>query len=198
MELEFKTERDFMSFREELRKRLMGREIIKIEKFDFIPSAVMILIMNKGNKAHVFLTKRTSNVRTHKGDVSFPGGAIDKEDKDAEAAALRETCEEAGISQDRIEMLGQFDDFFSITGFHVSTFVGIIDYPYKYEINRDEIETCLEAPLSMFYNREYDRIENYEFQGKDIEVYYYSYDGFVIWGLTARILTDFGHRVLKD
>lgn len=198
MNLKFGTEKEFIEFKDELKKRLRNREIVEMDKPGFIPSAVMILLMNKDNEAHVFLTKRTESVGTHKGEVSFPGGAIEPEDRDAQAAALRETYEEAGIVPGDIEVLGRFDDFFSIAGFHVSTFIGIIDYPCNYKINKAEIDAFLEAPLSIFYNREFDRTEIYEFQGRDIEVYYYSYTGFIIWGLTARILTELGQRVLKD
>lgn len=198
MDLKFRTEKDFSAFKDILRQRLSGREIKRIHAPEFIPSAVMILFMNKDNGLHVFLTKRTDKVATHKGDVSFPGGSIDEGDEDATAAALRETYEEAGISPDDIEIIGRFDEYYSITGFHVSTFVGAIDYPYKYKVNTGEIETCFEAPISIFYNKEYDRIEDFEFYHKDMKVYYYSYKGFTIWGLTARILTDLAENVLKD
>ena len=198
MDLKFRTNEDFRAFKDILRKRLTSREIKGVHVPDFIPSAVMILFMNRDNEAHVFLTKRTNKVATHKGDVSFPGGSIDEGDEDAMAAAFRETYEEAGILSDDIEMIGRFDEYYSVSGFHVSTFVGIIDYPYQYKINTAEIETCFEAPLSIFYNKEYDRIENFESYHKDMKVYYYSYKGFTIWGLTARILTDFAEKILKD
>ncbi len=198
MYLKFNTEDDFKDFRIEIKDRLKQREISKIDFPELTNAAVMMLIMNKGGEAHVFLTKRTNKVATHKGQMSFPGGKIDDEDKDELGAALRETCEEAGISHGDIEVLGQFDDFFSVEGFHVCTFIGTIDYPYEYIINKDEIDDYVEVPLSIFHNREYDRIEDYHFNGKDIKVYYYSFNGFIIWGLTARILTEFANKVLQD
>ncbi len=198
MNLKFSTKEDFSAFKDLIKQRLSGRGIHRVRKPGLNPSAVMILIMNKGNEAHVFLTKRTDSVATHKGDVSFPGGSIDEGDSDAKAAALRETYEEAGISPDRIEIIGQFDEYYSVTGFHVSTIVGIIDYPYQYKINTAEIEACFDAPLSIFYNKEYDRIESFEFNNRNIQVYYYSYEGFTIWGMTARILTEFAEKVLRD
>ena len=95
----------------------------------------MILIMNKDGKAHVFLTKRTDKVGTHKGHVSFPGGGIEDGDENIMDTAIRETFEETGIAPEDIDVIGQFDEFFSIGGFHVSTFVGAIKYPYMYTIN---------------------------------------------------------------
>ena len=198
MNLKFSTQEDFLTFKAILKQRLSSFEIKRVHVSDFIPSAVMILFMNKDNEAQVFLTKRTNKVATHKGEVSFPGGRIDEGDEDAMAASFRETFEEAGILSEDIEIIGRFDEYYSVMGFHVSTFVGIIDYPYDYKINTAEIETTFEAPLSIFYNKEYDRIEDFEFYHKDMKVYYYLYKGFTIWGLTARILTEFAEKILKD
>ncbi len=198
MNLQFKTKEDFKDFKIEIKKRLEARKTVKVEMPELTQASVMMLIMNKDGEAHVFLTRRTNKVATHKGQVSFPGGKIDEEDKDELAAALRETCEEAGISSGDIEILGQFDDFFSVEGFHVCTFIGSIDYPCEYKINKDEIDDYIEAPLSIFYNKEYDKIEDFHFKGKDIRVYYYSFKDFIIWGLTARILTEFADKILMD
>lgn len=198
MDLQFKTEEDFGNFNNSLKKRLEEREISRVDIPEFKRSAVMILIMNKGGKAHVFLTKRTDKVGTHKGHVSLPGGRFEREDENIMRTAIRETFEEVGIAPDDIDIIGQFDEFFSIGGFHVSTFVGSVDYPYQYKINEEEIEDCLEVPLSIFYDKEYDKIEHFQFRGEKMDVYYYYYNSFTIWGLTARILTDFADKVLKD
>jgi hypothetical protein len=79
----------------------------------------------------------------------------------------------------------------------VNTFVGSINYPYNYTINRNEITDIFEVPLSIFYNKEYDKVEYYREQDKDIAVYYYNFNSYLIWGLTARILTEFASKVLN-
>lgn len=198
MNLRFETEQDFASFKKEIRKRLTQRERSRISIPEYRASAVAILIMNKDNEAHVFLTKRTNTVGTHKGEVSFPGGSYEESDRDITGTALRETWEEAGIKPGDVEVLGEFDEYFSLRRFHVSTIVGAINYPYIYNVNRDEIEACLEAPLSMFRDGKYDRFDDMEYDGRSFRVYYYSYNGFSIWGLTARILTEFGRKILMD
>ncbi len=197
MNLHFNTEEDFIKIKKELKERLKKREKLKKEKPDFMPSAVLILLINKDNELHVFLTKRTNKVRTHKGQVSFPGGAREENDKDILETALRETYEETGIKPDDIEILGEFDEYLSITNYHVSVFVGAIRYPYIYNINTHEIDDYFEAPISMFCDKKYDRLEHYKEDGRELEVYYYSYKGFVIWGLTAKILTEFAERVIN-
>ena len=198
MKMNFETEDDFSAFKQELRKRLAERKVKGVEGPGFSYAAVMMLLMNKDGAAHVLLTQRTESVSTHKGQVSFPGGRVDEDDEDLLAAAYRETEEEVGIGRDRIEYIGSFDEYVSMAGFHVRSFIGAIEYPYEHSINRREIESHFEAPLSLFVNREYDRSEVTHFQGTDHQVYYYYYNGYEIWGLTARILTDFGDEVCGD
>jgi 8-oxo-dGTP pyrophosphatase MutT (NUDIX family) len=198
MKMSFAVPADFEDFKEDLRGRLAARAVREIDEGSLRHASVMMLIMNKDNAPHVLLTRRTESVSSHKGQVSFPGGGIDEGDEDSLAAAYRETEEEVGIRRDRIEYLGRFDDYLSIAGFHVACHVGAVEYPYECAPNRNETESCFEAPLSMFVNAEYDRYELVNWQGRDYRVFYYHYGGYEIWGMTARILTDFGARICKD
>lgn len=196
MNIDFNTDKEYADFLNIIKQRLASRDKIKTVKTGTRPAAVMMLLMNKNNEANVFLTKRTNTVRTHKGQVSFPGGAWEKGDKNLLETALRETYEETGIKPDDVKVIGEFDEFISISDFHVSTFVGSISYPYEYRINSYEIEEYLEAPLSIFYKKEYNKIEYYQYNNENIANYYYNYMNFSIWGLTARILTLFANSIL--
>lgn len=198
MKMRFNSGAEFEEFKEELRRRLASRPNRELEETGLKHSAVMVLLMNKGGAAHVLLTRRTDTVSTHKGQVAFPGGGMDDHDDDYRAIAYRETFEEVGIPRDRIEYLGRFDDYVSISGFHVTCFIGAVGYPYEYRINPDEIESHFEAPLAMFVEQKFDRAEIYNFGGKDYRVFYYYHEGYEIWGLTARILTDFGEKICRD
>jgi 8-oxo-dGTP pyrophosphatase MutT (NUDIX family) len=161
-------------------------------------SAVMMLLMNRDGAPHVLLTRRTESVSTHKGQVSFPGGAVEPDDGDYLSAAYRETFEEVGIGRDAIEYIGQFDDYVTISGFHVACFIGAVEFPCAYSLNANEIESHIEAPLAMFVNQDFDRYEIHNVGGRDYRVFYYRYEGYEIWGLTARILTDFGEKICRD
>jgi 8-oxo-dGTP pyrophosphatase MutT (NUDIX family) len=198
MDLYFNTEDSYTKFKAELKERLSKRNKLKKVNPDFMPSAVFILLMNKDNEVHVFLTKRTDKVRTHKGQVSFPGGAREESDKTMLETALRETYEETGIRSEDIEFLGEFDEYLSISSYHVSTFVGSVKYPYVFDININthEIAEYFEAPISLFYDKKYDRVEQYREGNKELEVYYYSYKQFTIWGLTAKMLTEFASEII--
>ncbi|MBN2159952.1 MAG: CoA pyrophosphatase [Spirochaetes bacterium] len=198
MKMSFDGNADFAAFKEELRKRLASRASRDLGQSGLRHSAVMMLIMDKGGAPHVVLTRRTDSVSSHKGQVSFPGGAVDADDGDFLSAAYRETEEEIGVGRDSIEYIGQFDDYVSISGYHVTCFVGAVAYPCCYTPNTSETESVFEAPLSIFVNKDFDRTEIVNYLGKEYRVFYYLHEGYLIWGLTARILTDFGEKICRD
>jgi 8-oxo-dGTP pyrophosphatase MutT (NUDIX family) len=191
-----RSDKEFGEFKELLRSRLTAREPRALVFPGYAPAAVFILFMNKDGEPHVLLTRRTDKVKTHKGQMALPGGGRDETDADILATAYRETLEEVGIPGEKIEYLGQFDDFISISGFLVSTFVGAVEYPVEYTFSEDEIDDYLEVPISIFVERRHSRIEYFTFENKTFKVYYYHYHDFEIWGLTARILTDFAEIIL--
>ena len=197
MKMHFTNEYNFEDFKQDLRQRLEEWAPRSLEEENLRPSAVKMLLMSKDDEVHVLLTNRSDKVSTHKGQISFPGGAYDEGDEDIRFTAYRETFEEVGIPENDIEYIGQFDDYVSVFGHHVSCFVGALEYPYDYSFNRDEIDDFVEAPLSMFVDMAYERTECYNHQGRDVTVYYYYYGGQEIWGLTARILTDFGQKIIR-
>ena len=198
MKMLLEKEGDFTAFKEELKKRLLNREVRDLSASGLKQASVMMLFMNRDEQVHVLLTRRTNTLATHRGQVAFPGGRVDAGDEDRLAAAFRETEEEVGISRDRIEYLGRFDDYVSIAGYHVFSFAGAIEYPYEYSLNYNEAESCFDAPLSMFVEQAYDRYEIFNYMGNNYRVFYYYYKDYEIWGLTARILTDFGEKICRD
>ncbi len=197
MNMQFSIANDFNVFKKFISDALSSRKKRSINFPEYKKSAVMILFMEKEGSPHVVLTLRTDKVSTHKGQVSFPGGGYDSSDKDFLETALRETMEEVGISPEDIEILGEFDEYISIMGFHVYVFVGALGKIPEYVVCKDEIDEMLEVPFSLFYNEEYTKCEKINHQGKDYDVYYYDYGKATIWGLTARILTDFSRKIFK-
>jgi len=198
MNMQFTSANDFNAFKKYITGTLSSRKKRSIDFPEYRKSAVMILFMEKDESPHVVLTLRTDKVSTHKGQVSFPGGGYDSSDKDFLDTALRETMEEVGIKAGDIEVLGEFDEYISIMGFHVYVFVGALDRIPEYVVSKDEIDEMLEVPFSLFYNEEYTRCEKINHQGRDYDVYFYDYGKATIWGMTARILTDFSRKVFKE
>jgi 8-oxo-dGTP pyrophosphatase MutT (NUDIX family) len=197
MKMSLENGADFAAFKEGLKGRLAARAVRDLSATGLKQASVMMLFMNKDGAVHVLLTRRTDTLTTHSGQVAFPGGRVDSGEEQL-AAAYRETEEEVGISRDRIEYLGRFDDYVSIAGFHVFCFAGAVEYPYELVPNSNEIESCFEAPLSLFVDQAFDRYEVFNYRGSDYRVFYYYYNNYEIWGLTARILTDFGEKICRD
>jgi len=196
-EILFSSDKDFNDFAEKIKLKLNSREKRICTSLEYRKASVLILLVNKNSAPHVILTLRTDSVSTHKGDVSFPGGTIDAEDENSLFTALRETDEEIGIPPEKIRILGEFDEYISLAGFHVNVFAGTADYPLKYNLSEDEIDSILEVPLSCFCNDGYYKCDKFEHKGEEVCVYYYDYCGTTIWGMTARILTDFAGIALK-
>lgn len=198
MKLNFDSTYSFEDFKKEITNKLSSRNKRSIDFPDFRKSAVLMLFLEKNNSPHVVLTLRSDKVSTHKGQVAFPGGSHDEDDKDFLETALRETYEEIGLHQSLIEILGEYDEYISIMGFHVYVFVGALKDIPEYNICEDEIAELIEVPFSLFYNEEYTKTERVLYDGNEYDVYYYDYNGITIWGMTARILTDFSRNVCKS
>ena len=152
-------------------------------------AAVLLLLFERGGEPWVVLTRRTETVRSHKGEISFPGGAKDPEDADLWATAVRESAEELGVSSGQIRMLGALDDYptFS-TGYIVSAFVAALT-PGGYSPSEHEIAEVIEVPLGALARN--GRVEVWEREGIRYPMHIFEVDGHYVWGVTAFILRRF-------
>ncbi len=158
-------------------------------------SGVLLLLFMKNNEPHGIFTKRTRNLKKHKGEISLPGGGMEEGDKSVLDTAFRETEEEIALNRSKINILGELDDLFTISGYIITPFVGYFEYPYKFKINQDEVEELIEVPLSVFQNTNNFREENWGYGGDQYPVYYYEYNSgkktYIIWGATGYIMNGF-------
>lgn len=152
------------------------------------PAAVTVPLFLKGEEWHVLLTRRTQEVRHHKGEISFPGGAADLQDASLLETALRETEEEVGIHRENVGVLGELDDIQTMSRFRISPFVITFPYPYPFQVCRAEIEELLEIPLGRLQSDARLVEKTAEYEGLRAKVYYYYFRDVVIWGATAKIL----------
>jgi 8-oxo-dGTP pyrophosphatase MutT (NUDIX family) len=141
----------------------------------------------------LLFTKRTSRVGSHKGQISFPGGVVDDEDKNFRETALREADEEIGLRRDDVTILGRIDDMQTkSTDFIVHPFVGLIPHPYDFKINPREVEKIVKVPLDVFFSHDSPhKREEAEFNGFIYPGTAWEYQDEVIWGATARIMVNF-------
>ena len=180
-----------------VREKLSDHDPVILPNTTITRAAVLILLLNKNEIPHILFTKRTDSVETHKGQVSFPGGAWDKTDKSLQETAVRETFEEVGILPKYIHHLGQLDDFFTVTDFIVSPFAGFMTEQVDYVINEAEVAEVLEVPLSLFLQKSYFEVKKWEHRGQYYDVYFYYYGNQVIWGATAFMLNRFIDTVFE-
>ena len=174
-----------------LKQALQHRVAQKICDSSLMPAAVMILLYSKDGEYCVLLNKRSQEVEHHKGEISFPGGARDPEDRDFLDTALRETEEEMGIQRSDITVLGQLDDIVTRTNFGVRVYVGTIPYPYPFDPSPIEIAEVLEVPYSSLVNSANVRHETRLVEGKAVSVRSYAYNEHLVFGATAKILEQF-------
>ena len=154
-------------------------------------AGVLVLCSSRGGSDSLILTKRTSRVEHHKGEISFPGGSRDLGDADIIATALRETHEEIGISPDDIDVLGCLDQDSTRTGYLISPVVGNLKGDSDFSANSYEVDTILEIPVSHLLDPKYTQHEESVMQGDLVSYNAYWYGTDLIWGATARILTGF-------
>jgi 8-oxo-dGTP pyrophosphatase MutT (NUDIX family) len=174
---------------EELNKILEQRAKKYITDSRRIPSAVLIPIFEKDEQYNIVFIKRTMKVKTHKGQISFPGGMREKGDKTLLDTALRESDEEIGLHRKEVTILGELDDELTTTSnFIVTPFLAKISWPYRFTINKVEVEKVIALPVRALLNKDNRKADTEILEGKKVDSFVYNYKGTVIWGATARIL----------
>lgn len=196
---------------EQILGKLKGHTPKILGSEQFSKYAVMVPLLQKEDGFHVLLEVRSLELRRQPGEICFPGGRIDAEDRDEKDAAIRETVEELGINKEQISDIHPLDYMISPFGMMIFPFVGFINNPQNILPNPSEVGEVFTVPLSFFIKNEpeiyhiefkaepeenfpFDLIvggENYNWRTHGIEEYFYRYDGKVIWGLTAKILSHF-------
>lgn len=156
-----------------------------------VPAAVLVPLFLEGGEYHVLFTKRTEHLNHHRGEISFPGGVCHPEDESPRGSALRETWEEVGIRPEDVDVLGELDDFYSIHNYLVTPVVGIFPSRYPLRANPAEIERIIAVPLAHLLRPEIFRAEDWSWKGRTHPVFFFTYEGDEIWGLTAAILKQF-------
>ena len=154
-------------------------------------AAVLMPIFQEASSCFFLLTLRTDKVETHKNQISFPGGVQASEDRDLTHTALRETWEEIGLVPGKVSILGEFDEYYSVTGLIVTPFVGWIAPPQDLTPNPDEVEEVLRVPWNIFRDNRLLRVEMKKRFEQEKKIYFYQFEKKEVWGLTAQIIRDF-------
>lgn len=143
-------------------------EVLREPKFVERPpadAAVLVPLVQNDWGLSVLLTQRTAHLPTHAGQIAFPGGKVDAQDRDAHAAALREAHEEVGLHPQHVEVIGQLPVYVTGTGFHVTPVVALVTPPLALAPNPGEVDAVFEVPLGFLMNPAHHRRHAFEWQG---------------------------------
>ncbi len=152
-------------------------------------SSVLLLLYIENDELTACLIKRSSHMKHHAGEIALPGGRIEKGET-AVKTALRETYEEIGIQPDEIEILGSLSEFYvEVSRFQIQPFVGWLNKKPEFKINSNEVEKTILFPINKF-KAPFSEIELETISGK-LKVPCIKFDGEIIWGATAMILSEF-------
>lgn len=177
-----------------IREILDGRTPKKIHggSHSYRYAGVLIPLLEDEGVYKIIFTKRTNTVEQHKGQISFPGGAVDEEDSSLLETALRESEEEIGLLKGDVDILGRVDDTLTLASdFVVRPFVGLVPFPYDFIISEDEVERLIIVPIELFMTENSgNNIYSIEYEGKTYQTKAYEYNGDVIWGATARMIEN--------
>ena len=160
-------------------------------------ASVLVPITNAANP-RVILTKRSSALKHHPGQVAFPGGKVEDSDNDEAAAAIREAHEEIGLSPDLVTVLGSLPSHETVTGFRVTPVVGIVSEAFKPVPDPGEVAEAFTVPFGHRLTAENYSIQSRRWRGQRRFFFTVPYGPYYIWGAPARILRALADRMADD
>ena len=167
-----------------------------IAKKTSIPAAVLILLFPIKNKWHFFLTKRTNTVEHHKGQISLPGGMLEKGESHKEAA-IRETFEELGVQSEDINIIGPLTPLYiPISNFKIFPFVGWINSNPNLKIQSKEVSRVFSPSIFSLMDPQTKKIKDSILVGQKVKIPFFNLKNEVVWGATSMIISEF-KNILK-
>lgn len=165
-----------------------------------VAAAVLVPLVMR-DEAAVLLTQRTSHLRKHAGQISFPGGRSEPDDPTPVATALREAHEEIGLAPERVQVLGSLPTYTTATGFIVTPVVGLIEpAPHEHPLlalqpDPGEVEEAFEVPLHFLMNPRHHQRRAFDFAGNQLSFFSMPWQSaadkeYFIWGATAAMLRN--------
>lgn len=159
------------------------------------PAGVLMAIVDTPQGQAVLLTKRSSALKHHPGQIAFPGGKQDDTDADVIAAALREAEEEVGLPRNSVEVLGTLPPHETVTGFLVTPVIGRVIEPFDIVPEAGEVDEAFFVPLDFLTKPENFSVQSRRWRGTRRHYYTAPYGPYYIWGATARMLRAFADRM---
>ena len=184
---------DLHGMADSLEQRLSGDHDLNPGSFPvtvLTQAAVLVPIIDRPEGLTILLTQRTAHLTDHAGQISFPGGRVEAEDRDATATALRETVEEIGLPPDHVEVLGRLDTYVTGTGYEVVPIVGLISPPFPIVPDPFEVAEVFEVPLAFIIDPANLQRHTTNQKGRTRQFFALPYENRYIWGATAGMLVN--------
>ncbi len=159
------------------------------------PAAVLVPLVRRRSGLTVLLTRRAEHLRSHKGQISFPGGRRDDTDRSAAANALREAEEEIGLHPRHVEVIGYLDDYPTITRYLVTPVVGIVSGSPKLMADASEVAEIFEVPLEFVLDHKNFERKAFSRGGLNVPFFELNHEGYRIWGATAGMLWNLAQKM---
>jgi 8-oxo-dGTP pyrophosphatase MutT (NUDIX family) len=159
---------------------------------DYRRACVLVPII-AGAALSLLLTQRTSHLKNHAGQISFPGGRVEDADADAADTALREAAEEIGLARERVEVIGHLPKYYTVTNYEVTPVVALVHPPFELAIDANEVAEAFEVPLAFILDPANHQKRSRPWEGRTRHFYAMPYGRHFIWGATAAMLRNFYH-----
>jgi len=174
-------------------------DLLEFDREKFKKAAVLVLLVCIDGGWNLLFTKRSDNLKNHRGQVSFPGGAAEFQDKDIISTAIREAEEEIGISENNLQIIGTMPEFLTISDFAVTPVVAVLDWPIPLVISKSEVSKVFSIPLEWLqqpniYEERIYTLPN-GFHGEVI--FFEPYDDEILWGISAKITVEFINEIVN-
>lgn len=160
-------------------------------------AAVLIALVRRGEALSVLYTERSPDLRSHSGQVAFPGGKIDPTDAGPGDAALREAREEVRLDPRDARILGYLPAYFTGSNYLITPVVAEVRPQRDFEANPGEVKTVFEVPLDLIMQEQSFGTFHVRRRGQDHTTWQISHDGPLIWGITANLTRRFYELVLR-
>lgn len=165
------------------------------DRREFAPAAALVGVIPAPAGARLILTKRSSSLKHHPGQIAFPGGKVDVGDASAADAALREAYEEIGLEPSRADVLGELPIHETVSGFAVAPVLALIDHGFVPIPEPEEVDEAFDVPLDHVIDPARFSIQSRRWRGRRRRYYAVPYGPYYIWGATARILRGLAERM---
>lgn len=170
------------------------------DHFDFDPeiagrAAAVLIPVTDRDEPGVILTQRTETLRSHPGQIAFPGGRIDPEDDGPIGAALREAEEEIALPRACVDVVGTAERYRTVTGFDVIPVVGVVPPDLALVPSEAEVASVFEVPLAFLLDHANHRENHAHYQGQERRYYEIQWNDRRIWGATAAMIVNLSRRL---